>query len=270
MNSHFVGKRFLYSIFIVILVASSFIFRNKISKLLSFKGNIKVETPFFNMPTTQDTKKTETAVNSKSPAVFNYVGRDPVEIRPDPEEVKLFSEDQKKDLYAKIKLYGNNVKEHPDSFSDWLQLGLFKKVIGDYEGARDAWEYAGMVRPLNSVSFANLGELYWKYLYDYPGAEKNFRISIKNKPEDPSVYVSLADLYYYSYKEKSNLAEGALLEGLTNNPKDVNLMRVLASFYQRAGQYSKAIEWWQKVLKEQPNDTVVAGVIEGLKKQSVR
>lgn len=196
-----------------------------------------------------------------------YVGRDPEEINSIPNEVALYSEEQRNNLYANIKNLGQAVKKDSGYFFGWMQLGLIKKVIGDFAGARDAWEYAGLISPANTTSFANLGEIYWRYLPDFPRAEKNFRISLKNKPNEFSTYDSLSQLYFFSYKEKKNLAYDVLLEGMTINPYDPNFPRALASLYERDGNWTKALEWWQKVLVAEPRNTDVAAAIASLKKK---
>lgn len=196
-----------------------------------------------------------------------YTGREVREVKPDPEEVKLFSEEQKRKLYASIENFGQAVKGNPDYLLGWIELGITKKVIGDYEGARDAWEYAGIIRPFNSVSFSNLGEIYWRYLPDFPRSEKNFKTAIKNKPDDFSVYISLSDLYYYSYKEKKDLAYAVLLDGIAANPNDANFPRALAALYERDNNFVKAIEWWKKVFASEPDNTAVAAVIKAFEKK---
>lgn len=201
----------------------------------------------------------------QKPAVYN--GRPVEEVRPNSEDVKLFSESQKQEIYRSLQNYGKSVRENPDFFAGWLQLGLLKKVIGDFEGARDAWEYAGVIRPLNDVSFANLGELYWRYLHLYPQSETNFKISIKNNPNNVGTYVSLSDLYYYSLKEKQGLADDILLQGIAVNPQSVDLPKALARLYERKGQYASALEWWNKVLAAEPENKEVASVIDSLKKK---
>lgn len=196
-----------------------------------------------------------------------YRGRPTEELRPVPDEVKLFSESDKQDIYRSLQNFGKTVKEKPNFFNGWIQLGLLKKIIGDFEGARDAWEYAGLISPKNSVSFANLGELYWRYLRVYPQAEINFKASIKNDPSDPGTYVSLSELYFYSLKEKADLADDILLQGIVANPQSTDLTKALARLYEKSGQYAKAIEWWQKVLANDPKNTDIAAMIEGLKKK---
>lgn len=208
---------------------------------------------------------------TSSPLVLSgYKGRDPMEVRPDPEEVKLFSEEQKQDLYRAIGNYGAAVKENADYFNGWLELGLLKKVIGDFEGARDAWEYAGVIRPQNSVSFSNLGELYWRYLPDFPRSEMNFRTAIAKNPADVMVYVSLSHLYLYSYTGKFDRADEVIVEGLTVNPDNIDLLKALARVYEVQKDYAHAIKTWERVLAGEPNNTDVAATITALKQKSAQ
>lgn len=76
-----------------------------------------------------------------------------------------------------------SLKQNPDSLSGWIELGLLRKSIDDFEGAKDAWEYASALRPKNSVSFVNLGDLYAYYLDDAEAAEENFLLAIENNIE---------------------------------------------------------------------------------------
>jgi len=148
-----------------------------------------------------------------------YTGRDIREIRMVPEEVKLFTEDQKEKIRQRILDAAGSIDVNPDVLDPWLQLGLYKKVIGDFEGARDAWEYASLIRPQNVVSFKNLGELYWRYMPDFLKAETNLRIAIANEPKLIDSYITLSEVYRYSYKEKADSADDILLEGLPIIPK---------------------------------------------------
>ena len=174
-----------------------------------------------------------------------------------PEEVKLFSEAQKQEIYRSLQNFGKSVKEKPDFFAGWLQLGLLKKNIGDFDGARDAWEYASIIRPLNDISFANLGQLYWRYLHLFSQSEKNFKMAIKNNPNDAGTYASLSDLYFYSMKEKADLADDVLLQGIAANPANADISKALAALYERKKEYANAIEWWQKTLALDPQNKIL-------------
>ncbi|MEK7560899.1 MAG: hypothetical protein AAB539_03005 [Patescibacteria group bacterium] len=254
-----------------VLAGGLFVFRSAISRFLSFGP----EKPPASAPVEEtgkggaqnDSGGNSTAIEGGKSGVKAppYAGRDPGQIHPRPDEVKLFSEEQKQKIYAEIGNVGAAVKQNPDFFEGWLQVGILKKTIGDFEGAGDAWAYASMIRPHNSVSFANLGELYAAYLPDYPRAEGNFRAALTNMPDDIGLYVSLSNLYSYSYKEKRDLADDVLMEGIAANPTEaVNLKKALAALYERQGDNAKAITWWKKVLEDEPDNSDVAATITAL------
>ena len=278
MNSIFPSKKILGIASLVLILILSFFFRNTVSKWLTFNDSASppiadnthgTEPSVFPSPE-ESTKSAHTPLPTIVPPAKKtivYTGRDPMEVRPNLEDVKLFSDEQKKNLYAAIGNHGQAVKDNPDYFDGWLEIGLLKKVIGDYEGARDAWEYAGAIRLLSSVPFANLGELYWHYLHMYAQSEKNFKIAIKNDPKDIGSYRSFSDLYYYSMKEKQSLADDVLLEGIAANPQSGDLFKALGRLYEHLGQYASAMEWWEKALAQDPQSVEIASTIEALKKK---
>lgn len=287
MNSR---KNLIIFIIIITILALSAVLlfsRNTIATLFSFgiteedsSGAIENDNPLVSDNGTSSVIVIPENDNSKPPVAENlspqkstilYTGRDPAEVRPVPEEVKVFTEEQRQQLYATIQTHANVVKSDPAYFNGWIQIGVLKKMIGDFEGARDAWEYASLIQPGNSLSYANLGELYWRYLHDYPNSEKNLLISIKNKPDDFQTHITLAELYYYSYTEKSALAEKVLLDGIAGNAENfsvkVNLIKALAALYRRQQEFSKAIAELQKVLAMEPGNPEVAATVEALQKK---
>ncbi len=261
-------KQIALGLIFVALLAVSVIFREKISNFLNFGES--PGSPIANTPSREPevTLGEEAPTSQKPPAekvTPAYTGRDPEELRPVPEEVKLFTETQKQQLYATLLTHARAVKADPGYFTGWIQLGLLKKTIGDFEGARDAWEYAGIIQPKNSLSFANLGELYWRYLHQYSESEKNLKISLAHKPDDFQTYITLAELYHYSLTAKADLADDVLLDGLKAMPGDQTLMRRLAYLYEQRKEYSLAIQWWEKVLEINPDDQDVIGTISRLR-----
>ncbi|MBI2055899.1 MAG: tetratricopeptide repeat protein [Candidatus Sungbacteria bacterium] len=267
-------KSIILIIIVVILIVAGFFLRGKITSF--FKSDAGIVPPVSITPPTEEASTTPpvspvtpgTPQSSQlKPKYPPYSGRDPKEVRPVPEEVKLFTEDQKKRIYAEIENYGDAVKKDQDFFNGWIQGGLLKKIIGDFEGARDMWEYAGIIRPQNSTSFANLGELYWRYLPNFPKSELNFKASIKNKPTEVASYISLSDLYFYSYSAQAALADDILLEGLAVNNNDINLMKALGALYERQKDYTKALEWWKKVLAKDPSNAEVSAKIKELEEK---
>lgn len=196
---------------------------------------------------------------------FPYQGRDPEEVRPNLKEVELMRTEDREKLYQEIRDVGRAVKENPELGQSWLQLGILKKVIGDYEGARDAWEYIALVNPVHHVPSQNLGELYWRYLPDYPKAESKFRSAIRINAVNSSAYLSLSELYRTAYTQKRDQADDVLLEGLKVMPNDIYLTKGLALLYEYEQKYLLALEWWEKVQKLIPDDASAASKIAELK-----
>ena len=133
---------------------------------------------------------------------------------------------------------------------NWIDLGIQRKGIGDYEGAREVWEYVNKISPRNNVSFFNLGDLYHFYLKDFEKAEQNLLISKQNNPEYVSVYRALYELYLYSYKQDTSSAEDALLEGLRNTEDNPDLLVLLAGYYKEKGDTANARTYYEKARDE--------------------
>jgi len=142
----------------------------------------------------------------------------------------------KKDLEANL-----------DSLQNWLQLGLLFKSAGDYEGARDIWEYASVIRPSNSISFHNIGDVNHYYLKNFEEAEKNYLKAIENAPAQFFTYNNLYELYRYSVEDMDK-AEKILLRGIDDNPMDPYLMILLGIFYEETGKTSDALFYYEKAL----------------------
>lgn len=135
-------------------------------------------------------------------------------------------EDMKKNTLEQITALTNSLKKNYDSWEQWIQLGLLKKLLGDYQGAREAWEFAAEIRPKDSISRHNLGNLYWQNLKDLKKAEVNYLKAIELNSKDISAYVDLSNIYYYDLKNKIK-AETILNRGLVNNPGNEELKRTM-------------------------------------------
>jgi len=157
------------------------------------------------------------------------------------------------------------LKNDPESFSDWLYLGVLKKGAGNYEGARDVWTYAGQIRPQSSTPFANLADLYAYFLNDPQKAEANINQAIVNDPNDYNLYLSKADIYRYKFPGKESLCESVLVEAAQKFLDTPNLIAPLAAYYRDTSQTDKAIEWYEKLLKLQPDNQAAKDDLAALK-----
>ena len=118
------------------------------------------------------------------------------------------------------------LKQNPGFFNGWIDLGLLFKVIEDYDRARQAWEYAGIVSPQNSLSYTNLGVVYGYYLKDPVLAEKNYLKAIENGPLFTDLYIRASNFYLEILKDNEK-AEETLNKGLEKLPEDESLKAAL-------------------------------------------
>lgn len=122
------------------------------------------------------------------------------------------------------------IKKDPKDIMNWIDLGIQRKQLGDYEGARDAWEYAKALDPNNIVPWNNLGDLYHFYLKDYKKSEENWKKTIALKPDYMQGYRGLYELYTYSMKEKTSEIPVMLKQGIAKNPGATDLQALLAEY----------------------------------------
>jgi cytochrome c-type biogenesis protein CcmH/NrfG len=158
-----------------------------------------------------------------------------------------------------------NLQQNPDDFNSWITLGILKKDVNDYEGARDIFIYAGQIRPQSSPPFANLADLYANFLNEPLKAEENIKKAIENDPGDYNFYVTLADIYRYKIPGKEVLYEQTLLDALNKFPDEVNIISLLASYYRQTNQREKAIQFYEKLVKLNPNNITAKQDLEELK-----
>jgi tetratricopeptide (TPR) repeat protein len=149
------------------------------------------------------------------------------------------------------------------NFDGWINVGVIKKFFNDYEGARDAWEYAIVLYPNNPLAFENLGNLYALYLHNNSKAEYNYKKAIENNSIEPSFYIALAD-FYKNFLNDNLKAINTLLSGL-ETIKDANLFLSVASLYRDIGDKSNAIKYYEELLKISPNQPGIQEQIDLLK-----
>ena len=157
------------------------------------------------------------------------------------------------------------LKKDHTLFNDWLVLGNDKKFIGDYYGARDIYIFAGKTRPLNSLSFGNLGDLYMNFLKDYPNAEIAFKRAVVNAGTDNFSYIrNLIDLY--KFWNKRDLEKQTILEAISKFTKEHPFLVLMSRWYLQAGDKPNAIVYMQKALDLDPQNTAIQMELENLKK----
>ncbi len=128
----------------------------------------------------------------------------------------------------KVKELQSLLKTNPANFPVWMDLAMYQKLGGDYDGAIISWKYAGRLAPTDFVSLGNLGNLYAYYLKDNGQAEIYYKQAIVKGPTQVYLYVQLAEVYTDIFKDMDK-ALAIITQGLTKIPNDPNLLQLQSS-----------------------------------------
>ncbi|MBI2507133.1 MAG: hypothetical protein HYW09_00790 [Candidatus Niyogibacteria bacterium] len=179
-------------LFLAFLVAGYFIwqdsFPRKTEEVSDVTGGLKPEI------------KTEEGIGVKLGGDISSAIIEKIELKiPDldrPIEVSLdLDGDELQKMILEIQQLSNSLKRDYDFVDEWLQLGILRKTIGDYEGALEAWNFAGVIRPNAATSFLNSADLYAFYIKDRKKAEESFLKAIKAEPSGGFAYFQTAGFY---------------------------------------------------------------------------
>jgi len=142
------------------------------------------------------------------------------------------------------------LKKDNEFFSGWLELAAYRKIIGDYLGAVEIWEFMTGAWPDSVIAYDNLGNIYHYQLRDFHKSESYFRQAISKDLKYIPTYINFHELYLLSYDEKRDLADDILLEGLINNPGNILLLSTLAEYYADLGDKDSAKVYYGQALGE--------------------
>lgn len=137
---------------------------------------------------------------------------------------------------------------NPGVIDNWLSLGLYRKMSGEFGLAKEAWEYAKKLQPNDKQAYNNLADLYQFYLKDYPLAEKNWQKTVEL---DATFIGGYRGLYnFYIQTKQATKAKMAVEDGLQKNPHSLDLLVLLANFYKEQGNPEQAKLYFTKALAE--------------------
>lgn len=128
-----------------------------------------------------------------------------------PEETKVLARE-------KIIAITYKIQNETAFFDDWVELGNYRKLIGDHNSALEIWLYASGLSPASSVSFNNIANLYSGYLHDYQKAEEYYLKAIKAAPSHIYGYFAAFE-FYKSVLKDDKKAEDIVRQGIVALPQ---------------------------------------------------
>lgn len=106
-----------------------------------------------------------------------------------------FTDAQKKDVQAHVDQYVAELKANEFAYEAWIDLGLYRKNIKDYQGAFEAWNFASSMYPDDTLPLLNIASLYGYDLRDTSKAEKYYAKAIDLKSPLDYPYFAAAMFY---------------------------------------------------------------------------
>lgn len=160
----------------------------------------------------------------------------------------------------------NLIEANYDYDAPWLELGGYRRLVGDYDGAIAAWKFLTVIRPNAFVPYHNLGDLYAFTFGDHAKGEMYFLTSLEVGPGNIQGYLSLVVLYKDStILKKQSQIDDILLRGLENNNKNFNLLYELANYYKETGDRALAIKYFEEALSVNPGDKSISEELSKLR-----
>ncbi|HEY4505740.1 MAG TPA: tetratricopeptide repeat protein [Candidatus Paceibacterota bacterium] len=120
------------------------------------------------------------------------------------------------------------LKKDPSYTAGWMNLGIYQKMSGDYEGAVISWIYITKLSPNSYLAYANLGNLYAYFIKNNTKAEAYYKQAISKDPTRAYLYGQLAEAYRDVFKDLDK-ARAIVDQGLLKVPNDQNLLQLKES-----------------------------------------
>jgi len=139
-----------------------------------------------------------------------------------------FDDATKKIITEKILEIQNKLKKDSRDLAGWLDLGLYQKMAGDFQGAVLSWKYVADVSSSDFISLGNLGDMYAYYLKDKNLSETYYKRAIKNGPTQAYLYLQFAGVYKDVFNDLIK-ANAIIDEGIKKIPDDKALVQYKTS-----------------------------------------
>ncbi|OGG70061.1 hypothetical protein A3F27_03280 [Candidatus Kaiserbacteria bacterium RIFCSPHIGHO2_12_FULL_53_13] len=151
-------------------------------------------------------------------------------------------------LSERIAKYRTLLSKNYSDLSTWMNLAIQYKTAGDYDSAREVWEYISRTHPRDITSLHNLGDLYQNFLKDYAKAESYYKLAISINPTQSINYLALHEIYRYSYRQDTSAAVDILKSGFTKvaGNQAIDLYTALGSYYESKNDKANAIVYYTK------------------------
>jgi tetratricopeptide (TPR) repeat protein len=140
----------------------------------------------------------------------------------------VIAPEARNDAETRIAATQQKLKADKMNWQLWVDLGIYQKQAGDYEGALLSWKYAAYIAPGDYVALADIGNLYAYFIKDNAQAESYYKQAIAKGSTQAYLYVQLGEVYRDIFKDAAK-AKAIAEEGLSKIPNDPSLLQFKAT-----------------------------------------
>jgi tetratricopeptide (TPR) repeat protein len=134
-----------------------------------------------------------------------------------------------------------------------------QEASGDYAEAAKTRETLRRAAPQDVNNLLQLGRLYAETPLNNPGAaETAYREAVKLSPQSPELVYNLAVLLYSHGPDHAAEADGLIEKLMADKPKDPDMLRIAAQYYQRTNRQDRANHLARDSLALQPDKAFAA------------
>ena len=147
----------------------------------------------------------------------------------------------------------------------YLSIGFNVRQLGDDKFAISAYKEVLRVDKDHLLALNNIAASY-KDIGEYKNAEEAYRKLVAANPGDIPTYRKLADVYALQYPDDDEGVAAIIEGGLEVVIKPADLISYLATYYRDRGNTSKAIEYFETLVRIMPDNEAAQNELERLRK----
>jgi tetratricopeptide (TPR) repeat protein len=155
-----------------------------------------------------------------------------------------------------------------DDVSAYLDIGFYKNELGDIDGAIEAYLVGINKFPGRDILLGNLAHIY-ENEKEYDKAEQYYKEVIDLNPQNVRIIGDLGSMYRFYFDDKdAEIIQLVEVQGLANNPNDLNLFSFLANYYRYdVKDLGKAEAYYRNILEIDPQNIAVKVELNNLLQQ---
>lgn len=149
----------------------------------------------------------------------------------------------------------NILKEFPNYYEVYVELGSIARNFGDYDQAIAYTKKAAEIVKTSSIPWLNIAS-YYTEINEYDKAYKALWQAQKTSPEYYLTYIKIVDFYKWFYPQKINEIPAVYELGIKQS-NDPNLVKTYADYLYNNNRQVDALKYYKQLQEYDPNNEEV-------------